>query len=112
MNARAAHILTRMYPRWWRHRYGAEFEALLQEMPLTPHLVADVLSRAAQVRKLAIAVFVLIAAIAAGANHLAVRAHALQPLASNAEHLSALPECHLYSSIPFADSLKKRPCLT
>ncbi len=30
MNPRLAHFLTRLYPRRWRERYGAEFEALLQ----------------------------------------------------------------------------------
>ncbi len=29
MNRRAARLLTRVYPRVWRERYGAEFEALL-----------------------------------------------------------------------------------
>ena len=31
MNRRFAHLLTRMYPRPWRERYGAEFEDLLVE---------------------------------------------------------------------------------
>jgi hypothetical protein len=30
MNPRLAHLLVRLYPRPWRGRYGAEFEALLQ----------------------------------------------------------------------------------
>ncbi|MCU1319533.1 MAG: hypothetical protein JWP98_1051 [Edaphobacter sp.] len=30
MNPRLAHLLMRLYPRPWRERYGAEFEALLQ----------------------------------------------------------------------------------
>lgn len=30
MNPRLAHLLTRLYPRCWRERYGEEFEALLQ----------------------------------------------------------------------------------
>jgi len=30
MNDRLAHLLVRLYPRPWRERYGAEFEALLQ----------------------------------------------------------------------------------
>lgn len=29
MNRRAAHFVTRLYPRVWRERYGDEFEALL-----------------------------------------------------------------------------------
>jgi len=31
MNSRLAHLLTRLYPRAWRERYGAEFEELLQD---------------------------------------------------------------------------------
>jgi hypothetical protein len=31
MNPRLAHLLTRLYPRAWRERYGAEFEELLQD---------------------------------------------------------------------------------
>jgi len=30
MNPRLAHLLVRLYPRAWRERYGAEFEALLE----------------------------------------------------------------------------------
>jgi hypothetical protein len=30
MNPRLAHLLTRLYPRAWRERYGAEFEELLK----------------------------------------------------------------------------------
>ena len=30
MNRILAHLLTRLYPRRWRERYGAEFQALLE----------------------------------------------------------------------------------
>lgn len=33
MNRVVAHLLTRLYPREWRERYGVEFEALLQDGP-------------------------------------------------------------------------------
>lgn len=33
MNRTVARLLTRLYPRHWRNRYGAEFEALLQTGP-------------------------------------------------------------------------------
>jgi len=36
-------FLLRLYPVAWRARYGDEFEALLEERPLTPFDVADVL---------------------------------------------------------------------
>ena len=31
MNQRLAHLLTRLYPRPWRERYGEEFESLLRD---------------------------------------------------------------------------------
>jgi len=39
--------LVRLFPRTWRARYGAEFEALLESSPLTRRTVTDVLRRAA-----------------------------------------------------------------
>jgi hypothetical protein len=36
-------LLLRLYPTSWRERYGAEFEAVLDERPLGPFDVADVL---------------------------------------------------------------------
>jgi hypothetical protein len=33
MNPALARLLTRLYPRPWRERYGAEFEAFLQTGP-------------------------------------------------------------------------------
>ena len=43
MNPRLAHLLARLYPRGWRDRYGAEFEAHLQTGPGGLRAVADVL---------------------------------------------------------------------
>src|SRR6185437_2256850 len=34
--------LLRLYPRAWRQRYGPEFTALLEQQPLTPRSVLDV----------------------------------------------------------------------
>ena len=39
--------LVRLFPRNWRARYGAEFEALLESTRLTPPAVADVVRQAA-----------------------------------------------------------------
>jgi len=36
-------LLIRLYPERWRARYGAEFEALLEERPIGPFDVADIL---------------------------------------------------------------------
>ena len=35
--------LLHLFPDGWRRRYGCEFESLLQDLPLTPALVWDVL---------------------------------------------------------------------
>ena len=42
MNRRVAHLLTRLYPRAWRERYGEEFEALLQNDRGDLHTSANV----------------------------------------------------------------------
>jgi hypothetical protein len=42
MNRKVAHLLTRLYPRTWRERYGAEFEALLQNGPSDLSTAANV----------------------------------------------------------------------
>jgi hypothetical protein len=42
---RLARWFTRLYPRWWRARYGQEFNALLEDAPVTlPHVFGVVLS--------------------------------------------------------------------
>lgn len=44
------HLLVRLYPARWRDRYGDEFEALLEERPLGPFDVADVILGAIDAR--------------------------------------------------------------
>lgn len=50
MNPRLARLLTRLYPRDWRDRYGEEFEQLLLAEPARPRdsirIVADVIHSA------------------------------------------------------------------
>jgi hypothetical protein len=41
-------LLIAMHPRLWRARYGEEFRALLENGPLTPAVVLDVLRNAAR----------------------------------------------------------------
>ena len=43
-------ILVRCYPARWRERYGDEFLALLEERPLGPYDVADILLGALDAR--------------------------------------------------------------
>jgi hypothetical protein len=42
MNRKIAHQLTRLYPRWWRDRYGEEFLVHLESGPATIRIFADV----------------------------------------------------------------------
>ncbi len=42
MNQRLSQLLISAYPRWWRKRYGVEFEALLLAEPGALRTVADV----------------------------------------------------------------------
>jgi hypothetical protein len=43
MSPRLADLLVRLHARRWRERYGAEFRALLHEVPATPRVVIDAL---------------------------------------------------------------------
>ena len=42
MNRKLAHLLTRLYPRQWRERYGAEFAAFLEDCPSGLRVPANV----------------------------------------------------------------------
>ena len=42
--------LLRLYPRWWRDRYGAEFEALLEDVPVSARTILDMLADALDAR--------------------------------------------------------------
>jgi hypothetical protein len=44
MRQRLAHLLMRAYPQRWRHRYGSEYTALLEELPADPRTVINVLA--------------------------------------------------------------------
>lgn len=50
MNPRLAHLLTRLYPRAWRERYGEEFEAFLQSGPGNLQAAANVVWSALHAR--------------------------------------------------------------
>jgi hypothetical protein len=43
-------LLLSIYPRWWRDRYGAEFDALLDDAPLSVGAVLDILADAFDAR--------------------------------------------------------------
>jgi hypothetical protein len=42
MKERLAHLITHLYPSWWRDRYGEEFEALLLAQPGSLRNIIDV----------------------------------------------------------------------
>jgi len=41
-------LVVRLFPRAWRERYGAEFGALLEAIPMTPAVLLDVLGHVAR----------------------------------------------------------------
>jgi hypothetical protein len=73
--------LVRLFPRIWRVRYGAEFEALLESSPLTRRNVVDVVRRAAGewIAHTAIGRLILGGALAAIGNLLAAGLAAISP---------------------------------
>jgi hypothetical protein len=68
MSPRLCDLLVRLHARWWRARYGAEFGALLREVPATPRTVLDALWGAVVSRgsQLALAAGALVACVAIG----------------------------------------------
>jgi hypothetical protein len=48
MNVR--HLLLRLYPGWWRERYSAEFQAMLDQVQLSPRALLDILADAFDAR--------------------------------------------------------------
>lgn len=43
-------LLLKLYPRGWRSRYAEEFLAVLDEIPLTPRAIVDVVAGAVDAR--------------------------------------------------------------
>jgi hypothetical protein len=68
MKPRLADLLVRLHGRRWRERYGAEFRALLEEIPATPRSVGDALlsAIASRGRPLALAAGAVSSCIAIG----------------------------------------------
>lgn len=75
MNARLAALLTSAHAPGWRRRYGAEFCALLEDLPATPAAIASA-SASALVSRASLLV-------AIGACVLAIATLALGPVASD-----------------------------
>lgn len=83
MNARLAALLTALHAPGWRRRYGAEFHALLEELPASPEVVASATSSALSSRAPALA--------ALGAFALAAAVLALGPAASDRRTVTMHP---------------------
>lgn len=75
MNARLAAVLTALHAPGWRRRYGAEFHALLEELPATPDIVVSATGSALSSRAPAL--------VTIGAFALAAAVLALGPAASD-----------------------------
>lgn len=104
MSPAAARVLTRLYSPPWRARYEAELRALLEDLPLTPFVVADILPRALYSHKrafgFAVAVCVLLALGSLPEQKLAPRVQIAQAV------------CRSYSSAVAAGWMSHKTCLT
>ena len=99
-----ARALTHLHGPSWQQRYGAEFESLLLELPLTPALLVDVLPRAAATRREFIAAFAAIFLTLALAG-----SHMTRP--SSTSQVAALPACRSYSSTANGEIATRQQCL-
>ena len=104
MSPAAARALTRLYSAPWRARYERELHALLEDLPLTPFVVADILPRALYSRKrafgYAVAVCVLLALGSLPEQKSAPRVQVAQSA------------CRSYSSVTPAGWMSHKNCLT
>ncbi|HLI94897.1 MAG TPA: hypothetical protein VKT72_02295 [Candidatus Baltobacteraceae bacterium] len=113
MTTRQAALLTNLYSRSWRARYGREFQALLLELPLTPAVATDVLLKAFATRRDVLAIFAvgIFAAISVVtlAGHGVARTH---PIASATIRPRVVALCRRYSSVAKTQFIAKSQCLT
>jgi hypothetical protein len=79
MNPQLTAFLVRMHGKKWRERYGAEFAALLHDLPPTPRAVADAFWSAAASHAAGIAIVTgaLVACLAIG--YVNLNANEIQP---------------------------------
>jgi hypothetical protein len=87
MKASVARALTRLYSPSWRARYADEFEAVLEELELTPGLIADIVPKALVSRpalSVAFAIVVLLVMMSSAF-------HGIRP---EPKHLAIRPSLH------------------
>lgn len=115
MKPALARALCRLYPRRWRHRYGAEFVALLEALPCEPATIADAMFAALRMRSRAIAAtgivvagvaFVIASALHSTASHAVPSAHAY-----SLSHKAAPAACRTYSSVSNSGYVSSQRCL-
>lgn len=99
MNARLAALLTDAHAASWRRRYGAEFCALLEDLPATPAIVGSAAASALISQAPALA--------ALGAFALAAAILALGPAASDSRTAAA----HVPLAKPAVSWHARTPCV-
>lgn len=114
MNEPLARALTQLCSRRWRSRYGAEYQALLSELPGTPSAVGDalafgILSRAGELAAYALLAACLVLVVWASVlstrdRHIAARAGREAP--------AVVAVCRAYSSATQSGTIGERRCLT
>ncbi len=83
MPPRLARLLTSMHSSKWKMRYGAEFEALLTDIPISPLMMTDVAASILTSRRRALVVALgaaaLVAACAMARQHPSINIAFLKP---------------------------------
>lgn len=110
MSPQISRAITRLYSRRWRERYGDELEALLQDLPLSPAVVADavlqsMLSRRVMLAAIA-AVFAITLAVLSSLLHAPTRGAALY-----GSRAVAVTACRTYSSVNRSGWASRNQCL-
>jgi hypothetical protein len=106
-----ARALTHLYGRSWQRKYGAEFESLLIDLPMTPALLADVLPRALASRpEFIAAIGAILLTLALAGFHMAEPSRTSQVAVRVTRH-AALPPCRSYSSTADGGIATRLQCL-
>ena len=112
MRHHAARALTRLYDPSWQRQYGAEFEALLLDLPCTPCLVVDVVPRALATRRHAAALLAAVLLLLCVGGSQITRPHPTSQLAVHVQqHRAALAPCRSYSSVSDSGVIVRQQCL-
>lgn len=101
-----ARALTRLYTGSWRARYGREFEALLEDVTVTPMVATDVISRALWSRRVALGIS---AAVIVAALFAALQFENAKPHAPSS--VTVATACRTYSSTTRSGWATQSRCL-